>query len=77
MLLDYLTENLDTMLTVNQCDSVVVLGDLDQHMVLDTFDTLLSVHNLHNQVVFPAHRLGSSLDVIVMISLANIHSVFR
>ena len=29
VLLDYLTENLDTMLMANECDSLVVLDDLN------------------------------------------------
>ncbi|XP_045104363.1 uncharacterized protein LOC123499894 [Portunus trituberculatus] len=65
VLLDYLTENLDTMSTASQCDSVVVLGDLNQHMVQEAFNTLLVVYNLHNHVTFPTHRSGSSLDPVV------------
>ena len=65
VLLDYLTGNIDTMMTANQCESVVVLGDLNQHLVQDAFNTLLVVHNLHNYVTFPTHRSGSSLDPVV------------
>ena len=63
--LDYLAENLDTMLTANQCDKVVVLRDLNQHMIQDAFNTLLVVHNLQNHDTFPTHRSGSSLDPFV------------
>ena len=65
VLLDYLTENLCTMLTANQCDSVVVLGDLNQYMVQDAINTLLVVHNLQNHITFPTHHSGSSLDPVV------------
>ena len=54
-LLDFLTVNLDAMLTASQCDSVVSIGDLNQHRVRDAFDTLLVVHDLHNYVTFPTH----------------------
>ena len=64
VLLDFLTDNLDTMMTASQCDSVVVLGDLNQHMVQHAFNTLLVVYNLHNHVTFPTHRSGSSLDPV-------------
>ena len=54
-LLDFLTVNLDAMLTASQCNSVVIIGDLNQHRVRDAFDTLLVVHDLHNYVTFPTH----------------------
>lgn len=63
--LDYLAENLDTMLTANQCDKVVVLRDLNHHVVQNAFITLLVLHNLHNHVTFPTHRSGSSLNPVM------------
>ena len=64
-LLDFLTVNLDAIMTASQCDSVVIVGDLNQHRVRDAFNTLLVVHDLHNHVTFPTHISGSSLDPVV------------
>lgn len=65
VLLDYLTENIDNMMVANQCESVVIIGDLNQHIVRDAFNTLLVVHDLKNYVTFPTHSSGSSLDPVV------------
>ena len=64
-LIDYLTVNLDSMLSASQCESVLIIGDLNQHIVRDAFNTLLVVHDLHNFVTFPTHISGSSLDPVV------------
>ena len=64
-LLDFLTVNLDTIMMANQCESVVIVGDLNQHIVRNAFNTLLVVHDLHNHVTFPTHSSGSSLDPVV------------
>jgi len=64
-LLDFLTVNLDSIMTASQCDRVVIIGDLNQHRVRDAFTTLLVVHDLHNRVTFPTHISGSSLDPVV------------
>ncbi|XP_045115988.1 uncharacterized protein LOC123507079 [Portunus trituberculatus] len=65
VLLDYLTLNLDSLMTASQCDSVIVIGDLNQHTVRDAFNSLLVVHDMHNYVTFPTHKSGSSLDPVV------------
>ena len=65
VLLDYLTVNLDSLMTASQCDRVIVIGDLNQRMVRDAFNSLLVVHDLHNYVTFPTHKSGSSLDPVV------------
>ncbi|XP_045105871.1 uncharacterized protein LOC123501228 [Portunus trituberculatus] len=62
---DYLTENLDLLLTANQCEGVIIVGDLNPHTVHASFNTLLVVHDLHNHVTFPTHVSGSSLDPVV------------
>ena len=64
-LLDFLTDNLDSLMTKNQCERVVIIGDLNQHIVRDAFNTLLVVHDLHNHVTCPTHISGSSLDPVV------------
>ncbi|KAG0717429.1 hypothetical protein GWK47_054467 [Chionoecetes opilio] len=64
-LLDFLTVNLDSMMTANQCDRVLIIGDLNQHIVRDDFSTLHVVNDLQNHVHFPTHISGSSLDPVV------------
>ena len=64
-LMDFLTVNLDSMMTDSKCDKVIIIGDLNQHIVRDSFNTLLVVHNLYNFVTFPTHVSGSSLDPVV------------
>ncbi|MPC52495.1 hypothetical protein E2C01_046365 [Portunus trituberculatus] len=60
-LLDFLTVNLYSMMMASQCDRVVIIHDLHQHNVRDTFNTLLIVNDLHN----PTHISRSSLDTVV------------
>ena len=64
-LLDYITTNLDRLMTVHRCDNVVIIGDLNPRGIQRTFDSLLTVFNLHNHVTFPTHRSGSILDPVV------------
>ena len=64
-LIDYLTVNLDVMMVANQCEHVIIIGDLNQNTVREAFNTLLVVHDLHNHVIFPTHSSGSSLDPVV------------
>ena len=64
-LIDYLTVNLDAMMVANQCEYVIIIGDINQNTVREAFNTLLVVHNLHNHVTFPTHSSGSSLDPVV------------
>ena len=64
-LLDFLTVNLDSIMTSSQCENVIIIGNLNQHIVRDAFSTLLVVHDLHNYVTFPPHISGSSLDPVV------------
>ncbi|KAG0711571.1 hypothetical protein GWK47_020337 [Chionoecetes opilio] len=65
-LLNFLTVNIDTMMTANQCENLIIFGDLNQNVVCDAFNTLLVVYDLHNYVSFPTHSsAGSSLDPVV------------
>ncbi|XP_045137187.1 uncharacterized protein LOC123519749 [Portunus trituberculatus] len=63
--IDFLSANLDAMMTASQCDKVLIVGDLNQHTVRNAFNSLLVVHDLQNFVTFPTHRSGSSLDPVV------------
>ena len=65
VLIDFLTANIDAMMTSSQCDSVVIVGDLNQYLVRDAFNTMMVVHDLPNYVTFPTHCSGSSLDPVV------------
>ena len=53
------------MMVGNQCEYVIIVGDLNQNTMHETFNTLLVVHDLHNHVTFPTHSSGSSLDPAV------------
>ena len=64
-LFDYLTVNIDAMMVANQCDNIMIIGDLNQNTVREAFMTLTVVHDLHNHVTFPTHISGSSLDPVV------------
>ena len=64
-LVDFLTENLDPIMIANQYDKVIIIGDINQGIIRDTFNTLLVVHNLHNYVSFPIYISRSSLDLVV------------
>ena len=63
--LDFLLNNLDSLMIQNNCSNVMLLGDWNQHLVQDTFDELLVVYDLHNHVDFPTHQAGSSLDPVI------------
>ncbi len=65
VLLNYLTDNIDNVMMANQCENVVIIGDLNQNIVRDAFNTLLVVHDLKNYVTFPTHSSGSSIDPVV------------
>lgn len=64
-LFDYLTVSLDTLMVENQCDNVLIIGDLNLSTAREAFNTLLVVYDVHNYVTFPTHRSGSSLDPVI------------
>lgn len=64
-LLEFLVANLDQLLTANGCENILIIGDLNQHIVQVDFDSMLAVFNLENHVTFPTHSSGSSLDPVV------------
>ena len=63
--LDFLTEELDTLLQRHKCSHVMVVGDLNPHMEQDAFDNLLAVQGLTNHVTFPTHERGGLLDPVM------------
>ncbi|XP_063879419.1 uncharacterized protein LOC135110721 [Scylla paramamosain] len=63
--LDFLMEELDTMLQQNKCSQVMILGDLNFHLQQDAFNSLLMVQGLTNHVSFPTHERGGSLDPVL------------
>ena len=44
---------------------MIILGDMNQHLVARCFEELLTVYGLKNHVNFPTHISGSSLDPVV------------
>ena len=63
--LNYLTTNMDALLLQHSCKHLVIVGDLNQHLVQRQFDELLTVFGLTNHVDFPTHISGSSLDPVI------------
>ena len=47
--LTYLTDHLDDIMAAHNCQNVVIVGDLNQHLVMRAFT------ELHNHVDFPTH----------------------
>ncbi|MPC81366.1 hypothetical protein E2C01_075978 [Portunus trituberculatus] len=64
-LVDYITTNFDRLMTTHHCDNVIIIGDLNPRGIQKSFDSLLTVHNLHNNVSFPTHGSGSILDPVI------------
>ncbi|KAK8385058.1 hypothetical protein O3P69_012090 [Scylla paramamosain] len=65
-LVDFITGNLDHLMTVHQCDNIIILGNLNPPGIRNTFNSLLVVFDLHNHITFPTHLFGSSLNPMVM-----------
>lgn len=63
--LHYLTTNLDALLLQHSCKHLIIVGDLNQHLVQRQFDEMLTVYGLTNHVSFPTHISGSSLDPVI------------
>ncbi|ROT71085.1 hypothetical protein C7M84_010604 [Penaeus vannamei] len=61
----FLQTHLDELLQLHTCNHVVIVGDMNQHLVARSFEELLTVHGLFNHVDFPTHISGSSLDPVV------------
>ena len=63
--LDFLTEELDTLLLRCRCSHVMVVGDLNFHLEQEAFNNVLMVHGLVNHVIFPTHEQKESLDPVL------------
>lgn len=61
----YLQNNLDDILHRFLCKRVILVGDMNQHLVARPFEELLTVYGLRNHVDFPTHISGSSLDPVI------------
>lgn len=61
----YLQVNLDTLLCQHSCSQLIIVGDLNQHVMARSFDELLILHGLTNHVTFPPHTSGSSLNLVI------------
>ena len=71
--ISFLQENLDALLVDHSCHNVIVVGDLNQHLVSTAFNDFLATHGLENHVTFATHISGSSLDpVITDFPVANV-----
>ncbi|KAG0715309.1 hypothetical protein GWK47_012230 [Chionoecetes opilio] len=63
--IEYLHTHLNDLLQQHTCEHVVIIGDMNQHLVARSFDDFLTVYGLTNQVDFPTHISGSSLDPVI------------
>ena len=63
--LTFLQDNLDRLLLQFSCKNIIIVGDLNQHLVATAFNELLDIHGLANHVDFPTHISGSSLDPVI------------
>lgn len=61
----YLTEHLDEIMETHNCQNVMIVGDLNQHLVQRAFEELTVVQGLTNHVDFPTHVRGGSLDPVL------------
>ena len=61
----FLQDNLDRLLLQSSCKNLIIVGDLNQHLVATEFDDLLDIYGLTNHVDFPTHISGSSLDPVI------------
>ena len=63
--IEFLQQNLDNLLYEHSCKHLVVVGDMNQHLVMRSFEDLLTTYGLTNHVNFPTHDSGSSLDPVI------------
>ena len=63
--LDFLTDHLDGLLTIHNCQHVVIVGDLNYHLVQGAYEDLLAVQGLVDHVDFPTHVQGGTLDPVI------------
>ena len=61
----YLINHLDIIMETHNCQNVITVGDLNQHLIQTTFDEMTVVHGLANLVNFPTHIRGGSLDPVL------------
>ncbi|KAG0711354.1 hypothetical protein GWK47_020760 [Chionoecetes opilio] len=61
----FLHTNIDTLLLQHSCNHLIVVGDMNQHLVARQFEDLLTEYGLSSHVNFPTHTSGSSLDPVI------------
>ncbi|KAG0729688.1 hypothetical protein GWK47_029826 [Chionoecetes opilio] len=57
--------NIDTLLLQHNSNHLIVVGDMNKHLVARQFENLLTEYGLNNHVNFPTHISGSSLDPVI------------
>ena len=50
VLVDFITENIDHLMTAHQCENVLILGDLNPPGIQNAFESLLTVFDLQNHI---------------------------
>ena len=63
--LTFLTNQLDAIMTAHDCQNIVIVGDMNQHLVNRAFTELTVLHGLTNHVTFSTHVRGGSLDPVL------------
>lgn len=43
---------MDSMMIANECDNVIIIGNMNLRLVRGTFNSMLAVHNVHNHPQF-------------------------
>lgn len=61
VILNDLTDRSDNVMVAYQCENVIIIGDLNNHIVRDTFNTLVVVHVLKAISHFPSKVPASHL----------------
>ena len=63
--IEFLQRNLDELMVRHSCEHLLIVGDMNQNLVIRPFEDLLAVFGLMNHVDFPTHMSGSSLDPVI------------
>ena len=63
--LEFLTEELDSLLLRHRCSHVLLVGNLNFHLEQEIFNNLLTVQGLINHVTFPTHERRGLLDPVL------------
>ncbi|KAK8381862.1 hypothetical protein O3P69_015105 [Scylla paramamosain] len=64
-------DQLDTIMATHLCQNVIIVGNLNQHLVSRAFTELTAVHGLTDQINFVSHVRGASLHPVLTASRSD------